>query len=270
MALPPVIPFETATGRYLLFSGEDLINDTLRRTGAWEPWVVDIAHALLTQLDPRPGVIIDAGANLGAISIALARRLPPGFTFQCFEIQRIVFYQLCGNILINGLENVHAYRCGLGVADETVAIPRPDYATDVNIGAVSASGTVRGLRNGTATDKPGAATESVGFRRLDSFGLDDVRLIKADVEGMELDILKGGVETLARNAYPPLLLEIWKPQQSEGLTAQTDALLAHLEGLGYGCQILGALCVAQARNRPSLKIHWDNTTRTASFTRREP
>lgn len=270
MALPPVIPMETASGKYLVFSGRDAINQTLGRTGAWEPWVVDIAHGLLTQLDTRPGTLVDAGANLGAITIALARRLPPGFTFHCFEIQRIVCYQLCGNVVLNGLENVHAHHLGLGATDQVVAVPRPDYATDPNVGAVSASSKVRALRAGTATDSIGGATEPVAFRTLDSFGFQDLRLIKADVEGMELDVLKGAADTLARCGYPPLLLETWKPAGPGGLTALTDAVLSHLAMLGYGCQILGALCVAQHRSRASLKIHWDNETRTASFTRREP
>lgn len=269
MALPPVIPMETVSGKYLVFSSRDAINQTLGRTGAWEPWIVDIAYGLLTQLDTRPGAIVDAGANLGAIAIALARRLPPGFTFHCFEIQRIVYYQLCGNVVLNGLENIHAHHLGLGARDEIVPVPRPDYATDPNVGAVSADPLVRRLRN-AAIDAPGVPTEPAQFRRLDSFGFEDLRLIKADVEGMELDVLTGGAETLARNGYPPLILEIYKPDQFGGLSAKTDALLSHLAGLGYGCQTLGASCVAQHRSRTWLKIHWNNDTRTASFTRREP
>ena len=266
--LPQIYPIETQTGRYLTFAGSDQINDTLRRTGAWEPWITDIGHDLLTMLDPTPGTIIDAGANLGAISIALARRLPPGFTFHCFEIQRIVFYQLCGNVIINGFENIHAHHVGLGEIEGTVSIPRPDYATDANFGAVSASEAVRLHRQGVATDS-GGATEPVQIRTLDSFAYPDVRLIKADVEGMELEILKGGGETLARCGHPPLLLEIWKPGVAAPLAEQANALLAHLDGLGYGVQLLGALCVAQHRGRPSLTLHYDAATRKVSSSRRE-
>ncbi len=266
MALPPVVPMETVSGRYLVFAGQDMINRTLATTGAWEPWTVDLAQALLAAPEPQLGTIVDAGANLGAVAIALARRLPAGYTLHCFEMQRIVYYQLCGNIVINGFENIHAHNVALGAADETMDIPRPDYAADANIGAVSADRTVRALRRTVATDQDGAAVESGLFRRLDSFGLRDVRLIKIDVEGMERDVLTGGAETLALSGYPPLILEIWKPGTVDGLTARTGALLAHLAALGYRCDVMGSACIAQHTSRPGLKVEWDagaGTFRTA-------
>ncbi len=262
MALPPVVPMKLPTGKYLVFVGQDMINNSLATTGAWEPWTVDIAHALATQLDPRPGTIIDVGANLGAITIALAHRLPPGYAFHCFEMQRIVYYQLCGNIVINGLENIFAHHMGVGATDEVIAVPRPDYASDPNVGAVSASQAVRDLRQSVPTDQGNTAMEPARFCRLDSLGLQDVRLIKIDVEGMELDVLKGGAKTLARNNYPPLILEIWKSGSPGERTAQAEALLAHIEDLGYASHVTGSTCIAQHRSRPSLQVEWDGEART--------
>ncbi|MBX7199896.1 MAG: FkbM family methyltransferase [Rhodospirillaceae bacterium] len=270
MALPPVLPMETTAGRFLVFAGRDIINRSIGKTGTWEPWTVDVAHALLTQADPRPGTIVDAGANLGAIAIPLARRLPRAYTFHCFEMQRIVYYQLCGNIVLNGLENVHAHLLGLGAADETVDVPRPDYLTDENIGAVSASQTVRAQRGSMATDRTGVATEPVRFSRLDSLNLQDVRLIKADVEGMERDVLKGAGLTLARNDYPPLILEIWKSGTPGAHTAEAEALLNHIAALGYGFQVAGSLCIAQHTRRPWLKATWDAQAQTFRTALQQP
>lgn len=267
--LPDIIPFDTRSGRYLLFTGGDLINDTLRRTGAWEPWIVDLAHALLTQLDPRPGTIVDVGANLGAITIALALRLPPGYAFHCFEMQRIVYYQLCGNIVINGLENIHAHHMGVGAADATIAVPRPDYATDPNVGAVSASPSVRDLRGAVPTDQAGGAMETVRFCRLDAYDLRDVRLIKIDVEGMELDVLKGAAQTLARNNYPPLIFEIWKSSIPGQPTPQAEAVLSHIAELGYGFQVAGSTCIAQYGGRPWLEADWDGAAQAFRTTLRK-
>jgi hypothetical protein len=68
------------------------------------------------------------------------------------------------------------------------------------------------------------------------FPLDDgqhanVRLIKIDVEGHELEVLKGGIETIKYNKYPPIIFEAWtwKPWYQEKRTALFD----YLKGHGY-------------------------------------
>jgi hypothetical protein len=50
-------------------------------------------------------------------------------------------------------------------------------------------------------------TYQVDVRTLDSFGFNDVRFIKADVEGSEREVLDGARETIARDR-PMLLLEL--------------------------------------------------------------
>ena len=44
---------------------------------------------------------------------------------------------------------------------------------------------------------------------LDEYNCQDVGLIKIDVEGMEEKVLRGGLGTIIRNNYPPILFECW-------------------------------------------------------------
>jgi hypothetical protein len=63
--------------------------------------------------------------------------------------------------------------------------------------------------------------------RIDDLGLAGCRLLKVDVEGMELSVLKGARELILR-AKPVLYVENDRPQLSE-------ALIRYIDSLGYEC-----------------------------------
>ena len=39
--------------------------------------------------------------------------------------------------------------------------------------------------------------------------INNIGLIKIDVEGIEEKVLRGGIGTIIRNNYPPILFEVW-------------------------------------------------------------
>jgi len=262
--LPPANVIDTASGKYLLLATRDLISTKLYQTGVWEPFTTHIAKLFLAAR-PSNGIVIDAGANLGAFAVSLGQALAADMTMHCFEAQRIVFYQLCANVVLNRFANVHPYNIALGSAADWIDVPVPDYANDQNVGGVSLSAEVRGLRNELATDKIGSASEKVEMRTLDSFGFTEVRLLKIDVEGMEWDVLQGAKETLAHSAYPPMLLEIWNKDKRPAFTGHVERLLGYITGLGYSYQVLGDLCIAQYRGRPTLKVTVDMEKGSVAF-----
>lgn len=246
--LPHADVVETRIGRYLLFAGTDVISTALRTYGNWEPLTVAIAEMLL-EMDGRGGTVIDGGANLGAFSIPVAKLAGERYQVLSFEIQRIVYYQLCGNVVLNGLDTV--YPCNFGLADRTerIRIPKPDYHTDCNIGAVSIDPMVRAVRReagiGALTDASKADTQEAELITLDSLDLTDVRLVKLDVEGVELSVLRGADRTLRDCGYPPILFEIWDTEKLPDLRGPQEALFAHLVALGYHVTVLGELALAQ-------------------------
>lgn len=68
---------------------------------------------------------------------------------------------------------------------------------------------------------------------LDSFDINNVGLIKVDVEGMEEKVLRGGVGTIVRNGYPPILFELWDPEKTGFDRERYDSLVNFIQGLGY-------------------------------------
>ena len=210
--------------QYLVFKGNDLISNALRN-GGYEVEVFGIAQKILEK--HKDGEVLDIGANLGSFSLPLAKA-NPHLLFHAFEPQRIVYYQLCGNTVINGLDNVHCHNFGLSNKEERLVLAMPDYTNEGNIGAFSMDEEVR--KNEYECQTEGAEEPLVVFT-LDSGAHQNVRLIKVDVEGHELEVIKGGIETIKANNYPPIIFEAWtwKPWYQEKRTALFD----YLKGHGY-------------------------------------
>jgi len=210
--------------QYLVFKGRDLISNALKQ-GGYEIEVFGIAQKILQKHED--GVVLDIGANLGSFTLPLAKS-NPHLTFHAFEPQRIIYYQLCGNTLINGLDNVHCHNFGLSDKRDRFEIVVPDYANETNIGAFSIDKEVRETEYECPTQ---GAKETMVVFPLDDGQHANVRLIKIDVEGHELEVLKGAKKTLKDNNYPPIIFEAWtwKPWYQEKRTALFD----YLKGYGY-------------------------------------
>lgn len=166
---------------------------------------------VLLQLVGPGDVIVDAGANIGALAVPLAARLGPTGGVIAFEPQRVLHQVLCANVALNGLTNVLTECCALGDRDGTVRLPALDYGRPNNFGGVSVHAGEGGV--------------TVALRRLDSFGLSRCNLLKLDVEGFELAVLRGADATLRRHR-PVIYAENDRAENS-------PALLAHLLALDY-------------------------------------
>ena len=150
----------------------------------------------------RPGdVAVDVGANIGALTIGMARLVAPGGAVIAFEPQRAIFDILCNNLRINNLANITAYRRAVGSAPGAIRVPPLDYAQAENFGGVALGG---------------AQGEEVEMVTLDSLNLPRLRLLKVDVEGMEAEVVSGARVTIAR-LQPALYIENDRADRSRGL-----------------------------------------------------
>lgn len=211
--------------RHCAFQAEALI-----KTG--KPHIYDEIEILLAIVDtlPDPAFVVDAGANIGLVSIPIAARLlPRGGAVLAFEVQRMVHYALCAGAVLNDLENLFAYQQGLGAQDGETFISRLDYASEQDHGAFSL------LHQGEA--RP----EHIRIVALDSMGLPKLDLLKIDVEGMELDVLQGGRNTIAR-FRPWCWIEDWKVGADNIKTA-----FAGLDYQFFKADALNLLCAPSDR-----------------------
>ncbi len=136
----------------------------------------------------RPGMhILDVGSNLGLYSILMAQRAGPGGRVICFEPDPGLFAALQENRRLNGVTCIETHNLALGSAPAKLALHRSVLNSGDNHLGRSESDLFR-------------RTVTIEVVSLDAFrpnlALD---LVKIDVQGWELEALRGMRRTLEAN-----------------------------------------------------------------------
>ncbi len=159
---------------------------------------------LFSQIASPGSVVVDVGANIGALTIPLAHITGSGGTIVAIEPQRAVYQLLCANLALNETGNVHAIHAAAGRAPGRAFVPVPDPAKPGNFGGVELA------------DKGG---EQIGVVSIDTLQLPACHFIKIDVEGQEQSVIAGAAETIAR-FRPTLYVENDRRDHSPDLIRQ--------------------------------------------------
>ncbi len=133
----------------------------------------------------------------------------------------LVFQCLVANLAINSITNVVAYNAAVGKAVGRIDVPVLDPSVLENFGAVSL----------LVPRDSSARTESIEMTTLDQLQLSQCDLIKADVEGMERDVMIGASNTIS-NLKPYLYIE-----SHDG--PERAVMVNYLSSLGYDVYLHG-------------------------------
>jgi len=181
-------------------------------------------------------LVVDIGAHIGSFAVPIAKSIAgrQGAVI-CFEPQRITFLQLCANIFLNRIDNCYPHNCAIADTDGVCEIPEIDFYNCINASAFSMHQKYRELHGIEQAMRK--ETHSVPQLSLDSLEVDSlVSLVKIDVEGLELQVLTGGIDFLSRNKFPPILLEAWGHDWFESERSQ---LFDCITSIGYQLVRLG-------------------------------
>jgi FkbM family methyltransferase len=171
--------------------------------------------------------IVDIGANNGQFSLDFAHMVGDNGRVHSFEPQRILYYQLCGHVFMNGLDNVFCYNVALGDKEEVVEIEKPDYfySGHVNFGDIA-------IKNEQTFIK----TEKVRMRTLDSYKFNNLLFIKLDVQGYEPFVLEGAVNTI--NEHRPFMMVEFEEPTLNKHGKNEEGLRKQIEELGYEVKLM--------------------------------
>lgn len=208
---PHVALAETRHGPLFVLKSDNIVGRSLLTYGEW----TESEIVLLRQLVRHQDCVVDIGANVGSHTVALAKAVAPGGCVMAFEPQPRVFHLLGANTIINGLTNVRLFLAACAAEPGSLWFPELDYSQTRNVGAFN----IEDMRG--AEQKYQATGHRIG-QHVPIVTLDDVydlpalRLIKVDVEGLELGVLKGAEKTI-RRFRPALYVENENPENSEPL-----------------------------------------------------
>lgn len=183
----------------------------------WEPKIAKI----LCQHAKKGTVAIDAGSYIGTHTLALVDAVGAKGKVVTFEPQTWAYHGIQKTLAKNKIKNVKL----------------------VNVGLSDKKGKLRFCSDGTGSSslcqerRPSSRwTEvyDIPIKTLDSFKLNNVSIIKIDVEGHELNVLKGAEKTI-KSSKPVLVLEVWGRR-----TDRLQKMKEYLKTLNYTIENISA------------------------------
>jgi len=169
-------------------------------------------------------MVMDCGANIGVHTIEWSRHMTGWGSLLAIEAQERIFYALAGNIALNNCFNAAAMHAAVAGDDGLMRIPRPDYLKPASFGSLELKQRSDNEFIGQEIDYSDAGMVPIRCVTIDSLPLDRLDFIKLDVEGMEVEVLAGAAQAIARH-HPIIMVEWIKSAKSR--------LVGILQNSGY-------------------------------------
>jgi len=180
---------------------------------------------MLQKFLKKDSVILDIGANIGWYCLNLSKYVPLGCII-AFEPIPKTFEYLKNNIKINNIKNVKINDFGLSDAEGAF-----EFYYDPKL---SGSSSLKSLHESRKHE-----IVKCKLKRLDDLIINltsRIDLIKCDVEGGELFVIKGALETL-KKMKPVLFLELLRKWSAKFGYHPNDAIRL-LKEIGYDCYFI--------------------------------
>lgn len=195
----------------------------IEHDGFWEKEAVELCQDWMKD----GGTFLDIGANVGYYCLAIAYA-NPNVKVYAFEPIPSNFHLLEKNIQINKLQGrLSCHNLGVGEEEGKMSFRSCGQLSHVLIGS----------------EEPSEKNIQVPITSLDKFcdhyNVSNIRMIKCDVEGFELFVLKGA-DKLLREHKPVLLLEI-EERWTRRYQYRPEDIFQFMNEQGYQGQLLTEL-----------------------------
>jgi FkbM family methyltransferase len=207
--------------RFVLYDWELDAVDELLSKSFYKPDFQAIAKLL------GPGeTAVDVGANVGAHAMMMGRRVGPSGRVVAFEPTPTTAWLMRENLALNKVENVELIEAAVSDSRGTVEM----NVFDQRYSAWNSRGAA--VNDGIAPVEVVQVRAESLDTAMSAAGIERIGFLKIDVEGFELEVLRGARELLVGGAVDSLSFEISKvPLEASGHSARDVFEL--LSSFGY-------------------------------------
>jgi len=204
--------------KFALFPNDNAVTSSIIQGWQYEPYIFDFLK--INCIETYGKDIVDVGANNGNFAVEFSHLAGDEGKVHSFEPQRIIYYQLCGNVFMNGLNNVYCHNVAIGHKTDIVFMEEPNYMSKeaVNFGDVRIK-------------PPSDNNIIVKLKKLDDYDFQDIVFIKIDVQGYESLVIDGALATIQKHR-PYIFVEFEEHLLVENGSSE-DLLKKKIEDLGY-------------------------------------
>jgi FkbM family methyltransferase len=186
-----------------------------RRLKSGKPWEPEVLEAITRYAVPG-STALDVGAHIGSHTLTFAKSVGPKGIVFAFEPQKKIYRELVKNLELNNIKNTVPLRFAVGDHHDIIEMTRTQG------------------RDGTM--RVGIGGDKAEIRPIDSFGFSNVSIMKIDVEGHELHVLRGAAQSIQK-WHPVIIIEIAGYYRYQELPAQDkkriDRITSFFEQNGY-------------------------------------
>lgn len=186
--------YEFQPGLWMRLNARDLVQQTILLEGVWDPALTRLLETNLLPSDQ----FVDVGAHVGYFTLLASRRVGPTGTVLSIEPNAFAAEQLERNVERSGLRNVLVEHTACGESQKVVTL----YLHDESNSSMASLYSAKSLRGGSVEVPCTTVDHLCKVRKLSR-----VKLVKIDVEGAELFVLRGMAKVM-RDMRPVIVLEL--------------------------------------------------------------
>jgi len=210
--------YQTVIGDYYLPTNvsTDIVINAMREGRIFESEIIEVAKQFIS----LGSVVLDVGANFGQMTLVFADLVGEEGQVFSFEADDFVHDILSKNISVSKHQNINSIcKAVYDRNDQTIFFPVPDFKRFGSYGSY------------------GLAPKAVNGRKVETITIDSLNIenqisfMKVDVQGSDLFVLKGAIDTINRHQMP-IVFE-YEEQFNDEFNTSFDDYLKFIESIDY-------------------------------------